>query len=86
MFDFISSLPVAYASWKDLINDQETMQKVVLGLGIVIFLVLMRRLNKILVIFGLVIIFAFYWVFKNPDALEEYAGYEDDYVQIGSKY
>ncbi|HOO92471.1 MAG TPA: hypothetical protein PKX94_03315 [Opitutales bacterium] len=86
MIASIYSYLVAYATWKDLANDQETLKKIALGLGIMIFLILMRKLNKILVIFGLVIIFAFYWVFHNPDALEQYADYEDPTLQFGSKF
>jgi len=76
---------VLKTSWSDLLSDQDKMQKTALILGILVFLIMMRKLNKLLVIFGIIIIIGFYWVFKNPTALEEYAGYEDDYVQIGSK-
>ncbi|OPZ74775.1 MAG: hypothetical protein BWY82_00545 [Verrucomicrobia bacterium ADurb.Bin474] len=87
MSGFFSSVFFAYSTWSDLYSDRETMNKIFLAVGIIVFLLLMRKLNKILVIFGLVIIFAFYWLFKNPDALEDYADYQDDpTVQVGSKW
>ncbi|MBN2233596.1 MAG: hypothetical protein JW706_00480, partial [Opitutales bacterium] len=83
MIDFVHSITLAYATWKELANDQETLRRITLAIGIIIFLVIMRRLNKILVLFGLVIILAFYWIFMNPDALEQFADY-GPFKQIGS--